>query len=109
MTQVKSRNMFVQIFIFIITFGIYGIYWFYQTGKELKSVAKDENASPGFWTILLFVPLAAVYSYYKYSALFSQVSSEKSNKWIVFILWLVFSPAVWFLVQKDLNEVAEGQ
>jgi hypothetical protein len=29
------------------------------------------------------------------------------NHWILFILWIVFCPAVWFIVQTDLNRKAE--
>lgn len=103
MNPIKNRNMGVQILLFIVTFGIYGIYWFYQSATELKTVAKDSEASPVLWTVLLFVPFGAIYSHYKYSEMYEKVGTEKINKWILLILWFFFSPAVWFLVQKDLN------
>ena len=46
-TMVKQRNMLAQVGLAIITLGIYCIYWFYQTGHELKFLAKDDEASPG--------------------------------------------------------------
>lgn len=107
MDQVKKRDMLAQIFIFVFTFGLYGIYWFYQTSLELKSIAQDEEAAPVLWTVLLFIPFGAIYSHYKYSEIFEKVSSEKLSKWIIFILWLVFCPAVWFIVQRDLNAIAD--
>ncbi|KAB2879969.1 DUF4234 domain-containing protein [bacterium] len=105
--QVKKRNMVAQVFLVIITLGIYAIYWFYQTASELKGIANDPEASPGLWTVLLFIPFGAFYSYYKYGELYEKVSTEKMNRWLLFVLWLVFSPAVWFLVQMDLNKRAE--
>ena len=108
MEQIKYRNMIVQVCLMIITFGLYGLYWFYQTGQELKIISRDVDAAPGLWTILLFIPFGVIYSYYKYSELFSKVSSEKLNMWIVFILMWFFSPAIWFLVQRDLNSIAGG-
>ena len=30
-SHIKYRNMVVQVILFIITLGIYGIYWFYST------------------------------------------------------------------------------
>ena len=105
--QIKERNMLLQVLIFIVTFGFYGIYWFYQTAKELKFVANDADANPGLWTILLFIPFGAFYSHYKYSELFEKVSSEKLNRWILFVLWIFFVPAVWFIVQLDLNDKAK--
>ncbi len=107
MNLIKRRNMIAQVFLVIITFGLYVIYWFYQTTCELKAVAKDTEASPTLWTILMFVPFGVFYSYYKQAELYEKVGTEKLNKWIIFILWFFFSPAVWFLVQKDLNNWSE--
>lgn len=104
--QVKKRNMVAQVFLMIITFGIYAIYWYYQTATELKGLANDTAASPGLWTFLLFIPLANIYSIYKYSELYEKVASDKMNKWLVFVIYLVFSPAVWFIVQTELNKRA---
>jgi hypothetical protein len=103
---VKYRNMWKQVGLVIITLGIYIIYWFYQTACELKYLAKDQQASPGLWTVLLFIPFGGFYSDYKYSELFQKVSSESLNRWILFLLWIVFSPAVWFIVQTELNRRA---
>lgn len=106
MVGVKNRNMLGQVGLMIITLGIYGIYWFYSTAEELKYLAKDETASPALWTVLLFVPFGAFYSMYKYSEIYQKVSSDSLNLWILFLLWIVFSPAVWFIVQTELNKKA---
>jgi len=103
---VKYRNMWAQVGLVIITLGIYVIYWFYQTACELKYLGQDKEASPGLWTILLFIPFGAIYSHYKYGELFEKVGTEKLNRWIIFLLWFVFSPAVWFIVQTELNRRA---
>lgn len=29
--HIKYRNMFVQVILYLITLGIYGLYWFYVT------------------------------------------------------------------------------
>ena len=62
--QVKHRNMWAQVFLMIVTVGFYAIYWFYQTAVELAALAEDHEAAPTLWTILLFVPFGAIYSYY---------------------------------------------
>jgi hypothetical protein len=105
--MVKRRDMVVQVLLFIITCGIYGIYWFYQTAVEMKNLANDTDASPGLWTVLLFIPLIGFYSHYKYSDLYEEIASDHLNRWILFILWIVFCPAVWFIVQTELNRKAE--
>ena len=102
-TGVKKRNMWAQVGLVIVTLGIYCIYWFYQTASEMKYLTNDAEASPGLWTVLLFIPFGAIYSHYKYGQLFEKASSEKFNRWIIFLLWFVFAPAVWFIVQTELN------
>jgi hypothetical protein len=98
--------MWAQVGLMIITLGIYAIYWFYATATELKGLADDREANPGLWTILIFIPFGAIYSHYKYGELYEKVASDKLNRWIVFILWIVFPPAVWFIVQMELNNRA---
>ena len=97
-----------QVGLIIITCGLYAIYWFYQTAMEMTAIAGDKEASPVLWTILLFIPFGAFFSYYKYGELYEKITQGQFNMWLIFILWLVFSPAVWFIVQMDLNKRAEG-
>jgi Domain of unknown function (DUF4234) len=106
---IKKRNMAAQVFLAIITLGIYSIYWFYQVSVEMKELANDTQASPALWTVLLFIPLGGFYSYYKFSEIYEKVSAEHFNKWLLFVLYLVFCPAVWFIVQTDLNKRADTQ
>ena len=106
---IKKRNMIAQIFLIIITLGIYSIYWFYQVSVELKGIANDKNANPALWTVLLFVPFASIYSVYKFSELYENVTNGQMNIWLLFVLYLVFLPAVWFIVQTELNRRADIQ
>ena len=103
---IKYRNMILQVVLMIVTLGIYGIYWFYQTASELKSLANDPAAAPALWTVLLFIPFANLYAYYKHGELYERVSEEHLNRWLMFLLWIVFSPAIWFIVQMELNKKA---
>lgn len=103
---IKYREMPVQVLLMIVTLGLYSIYWFYQTAVELKSITDDTEASPTLWTVLLFVPFGAIYSFYKYSEMYERAALERLDRWILFLLWIVFSPAVWFIVQTDLNRRA---
>ncbi len=104
--QIKYRSMPLQVLLVIVTFGIYVIYWFYQISVELKENSGDLDASPALWTILLFIPFGAFYSYYKFGEIYEKWSPDHFNKWLLFVLYLVFSPAVWFIVQTELNKKA---
>ena len=101
--------MIAQVFLTIFTLGIYCIYWFYQVSVELKGIINDENANPALWTVLIFIPFASIYSIYKFFELYEKVSKEQMNRWLLFVLYLVISPAVWFIVQTDLNKRADIQ
>ncbi len=105
--MIKKRNMFIQVLLMIITFGMYSFYWFYQTAKEMKNHTQDAEAAPFLWLVLMLVPFGAIFSFYKYSELYEKICSEKLNKWLIFVITLVFYPAVWFLVQTDLNDLAD--
>ena len=103
--MIKRRNMGMQVVLLIITLGIYAIYWFYVTSKEMVE-HKKLTGSPALWTLLSIIPLANFYAYYKQGEAVEALTDEAINKWIVFILWLVFSPAVWFITQSELNKRA---
>lgn len=106
MPTIKKRDMLVQVLLMIVTLGFYGFYWFYVTAEELKLLAQDQEAKVGLWTVLLFIPPLGIYSHYKYAELYEKVASDKLNRWILFILGFVFLPAVWFIVQTELNKRA---
>ncbi len=106
--QIKKRNMLAQVGLCIITCGLYVIYWFYQTCEEMKSVANDTETSSALLTVLLFIPFGAFFSYYKYGELYEKVTGGSFNRWLLWVIWMVFAPAVWFIVQTDLNKRAEG-
>ena len=103
--MIKRRNLMVQVLLFIVTFGIYGIYWFYVTSKEIVEHKKLEG-SPGLWTVLLFVPFGSFYSYWKHAKALQALTDDRYNWLLVYVLWLFFSPAVWAMTQIELNKLA---
>lgn len=106
MTAVKKRNLLVQVLLMFVTFGFYMVYWFYVTCQELDGLSDEVDVSPGLLTFFLFIPVANLYAWYKYSELYESVSSDDMNRWLLFLLALVFLPAVWFIVQTELNKRA---
>jgi hypothetical protein len=107
--HIKYRNMIVQVILYIITLGIYGIYWYYVTFNELR-VANGKDEGPGcLWTILLLVPIANLFSFWFHSFEYAEFIDNRYPGIAIFILWIVFAPVVWFLVQWDLNQAARRQ
>ncbi len=103
--DVKERNPVLVLVLAIVTFGIYGIYWFYTTTKEMVE-ASGKNSSPVLWTIGLFIPIVNIIMFWKHAHLLEEVTGEHSGI-PVFLLWLVFSPAALYISQVDLNTLVE--
>ena len=59
------------ILLYVFTFGIYGIYWFYKTWKQIKEHTKA-TFSPGWRTVGLFIP---IYNIWRIYTLFDDVKS----------------------------------
>lgn len=106
-SSVKKRNLLGQVGLFIITCGLYSFYWFYRTCEEMVSLTGDTETSPALLTVLLFIPLANLFSYYKEGELYEKLTAGHFNRWLIFVLWMVFPPAVWFIIQTDLNKRAD--
>ncbi len=105
-SHIKHRNMVIQVLLAIITLGIYTIYWFHVTLKETQTANGDKERRVWPWTILSIVPIANLFAWWRYSEEYAQFVSQKYPGIAIFILWIVFAPVVWFLVQTELNRVA---
>lgn len=106
--HIKYRNMFLQVILYIITLGFYGLYWFYVTFNEMATANGKTEGSGCLWTFLLLIPIASLFSIWKHSEEYGEFVDNKYPGIAIFILWLVFAPAVWFLVQLDLNRAARS-
>ncbi len=106
--MVKYRNPVLVIVFSIITLGIYGIYWLVSTTNELRKVT---SSAPNPWFLLLvLVPLVNIFVvlwyYWQYSAAIGEISNFES--WLLFILWLLVSPAAMVIAQIELNKKAQA-
>ena len=82
------------------------IYWYFATLEELQ-VANGKEKSGCLITILLFVPILSLIPYWKHSSEYAGFIDDKYTGIAIFILWLVFGPVAWFMVQADLNRAAK--
>ena len=107
--HIKRRNMWMQVLLFIITLTIYGIYWFHVTLGELYRANDTEDKRRWLWTILYIIPIAQLFAYWHQGQEYDKFINGKYPGIAIFILWIIFPPAVWFLMQRDLNAAAEGR
>lgn len=95
----QNRNPLLAALLPYLTFGIYGLYWLIVTSGELKNQGQEIP----HW-ILLFVPFANFYWYYKYAAAVEQVSNGRQSTTLVFLLFLFLWPAGAFIAQSAFNQ-----
>ncbi len=99
------RSLVKQVLFTIITFTLYTIYWWHLLHKQL---AKGTNAdfNPAWRTVGLFIPI------YNFVVMWrdSHDSEPLTGKdgVLIFLLFLVFPPAAWYLIQTGINDVAQS-
>ena len=67
------------------------------------------NGNPqgaGLWLLLSLFPILQLFAYWHHSTEYTRFVDNKYPGLAIFILWILFSPIVWFLVQSDLNRAA---
>ena len=101
----KKRGPLFVILLSFITLGIYAIYWFYSTRKELYEILKkDGNAFVDI--ILCIIPFVNIWVFYKYSVDVEAASKGAANKWIILLAYFVFFPISQYIVQTEINKFA---
>ena len=105
--MITRRDMWSQVFLTIFTLGLFPIYWFHVTNREMSNHL-GRNDSITLWTVLYMIPFVSLIACWKQSHLFQEVTDSRYQWPILFILWIVFAPASWFLTQWELNRIADG-
>jgi flagellar basal body-associated protein FliL len=99
--MVKHRNVFLVYLLWIITFGIYAIYWLVSTKNEMNS----QGASiPTAW--LMIIPIVNIYWMYKYCEGFAVNVKKDNNTILWFILYLFVGFIMPAIIQIELNKIA---
>ncbi|MDY6761460.1 MAG: DUF4234 domain-containing protein [Candidatus Nanohaloarchaea archaeon] len=98
------RNPVAVVLLTLVTLGVYGFYWFYQSSAAVIQAA-GSDAHPVLWTIGLFIPVLNAVIVWRYLNTVNAVTGGRSPV-LLFLLWLVFFPAMQYLVQQDLNTAA---
>jgi hypothetical protein len=117
----KVRNPWGVLGLGIITLGIYNIVWYYKVNKEFKEYGAaqgdqelaDSNPTSSVLAVTLgaLIIVPAIISFYRTVRRAQRVQQlggiEPMNGWIVLILLLVISPAVYPYMQSELNKLWE--
>jgi hypothetical protein len=100
--MIKKRNMWMQVLLYAVTLGIY---WFYQTSKEMIHL-KGLKGNAGLWTVLYIFPAAFFFAAWKHGSAVDELTEGRYNKVLIFALWIFLPIAVWIITQSELNKLA---
>ena len=104
--MVKERNPIVVILLTFVTCGIYALYWYFATAKEMNELGKLET-SAGMILLFFFCGPMALFAIWKHANGVQDVSGGEQSAGMLFVIALVFAPAYMFMAQTELNKHAQ--
>ena len=107
----KKRNLALCVIFSIITFGIYGIYWFVKINNDANELANPPKRTSGGVAFLLTLITCGIYGIYwaykmgeKLDQAYVQRGMPTQNQAILYlILELIFPIVGWALMQNAIN------
>jgi hypothetical protein len=93
----EKGSLGIQVVLSIVTLGFYSFYWMYKTADQLDR-GTDADLNP----ILAIIP---IYGQWIVSDAAGESVTDQSGV-ILFVLFLVFAPVSWFLIQSGINSIA---
>lgn len=99
----ESRSLGKQVLFAVVTLGLYAVYWWHVTHRQLNE-GTDAEFNPALRTVGLFVPLYGFLVLWRTSHDAEAVTDQSGV--VTFALFVVFAPAAWYLVQSGINATA---
>ena len=100
-TSLTKRDPIMILVFTIITFGIYGIYWYVKTKLEMNEAGAD---IPTAW--LIIIPIISIWWMWKFSEGVEQVTDNEMSGPIAFLLLFLLGFIGTAIIQSYLNKVA---
>jgi len=99
------RKPIYVLLLFVVTLGLYGIYWFAVTSVELKNITSEAPNPQLLW--LLLVPVVGIFIMIFYAGQHSRAIYKVTNfnPHFMFIFWasIILSPVAIFVSQREIN------
>ena len=103
--MINERSRSKQVLLAIVTLGVYAVYWFYATSKEIVE-CRSVPGHPRVWALMQIIPLVNLYSSWKYSRAVQAITDSQYKPAFTFLLSVFFFPAAVWITQGKLNEAA---
>lgn len=115
----KKRNLPLCVIFTIITFGIYGIYWFIVMTDEVNYLAEEDDATSGGMSFLFTLITCGIYSIYwayKMGEKISKIKQKRdgvmpTNDSIIYLILSIFGLSIinYVLIQNEVNKTLDSQ
>ena len=119
----KIRNPLGVVGLSIITLGIYAIFWYYFTQKELAEMGRARNTeelgtSPGnsvlaitLGAFIIVPPFVSIYHAAQRQRAAQRLvgAQEGMEPGLLLLIWIFIAPIAWYIYQSDQNGVLEAQ
>jgi drug/metabolite transporter (DMT)-like permease len=119
----KIRNPLGVVGLSIITLGIYAIFWYYFTQKELAEMGRARNTeelgtNPG--NSVLAVTLGAFIIVPPFVSIYHAAQRQRAAQRLVggqegvepgllLLIWIFIAPIAWYIYQSDQNKILQAQ
>ena len=103
----EEGSLGLQVVLFIVTLGFYGLYWYYSTNAQLAA-GTDAEFSPLVRTLLSLIPILGLYWGWQFCNDAEAVTDQSGG--LLFVLYIIgfTSPLAWYLIQSGVNETARS-
>ena len=105
----KTRSPIGVFLLTLVTFGIYGLVWYYKVNTELKNFSPSIQVNPGLAVLSLFVPVVSLVSIYNTGKRVQQAQAaagmQPTTSPVIGLLlgWFIYGHS--FYYQDALNTV----
>ena len=104
--HIKRRGVWPQIALVFVTFGIYQLYWFFVTVRELH-IANDTGLDAGVWVLFLYLPVVNWFVGWHYAGEVEKFTDGRYPRVVLMLIWILpFVPVVYYIAQKELNNAS---
>ena len=115
--NMEKRSIVKAIIFTIITFGIYGCYWFYKETNEVHELLGRQNSASGGWALvysIITIGIYALYWNYKMGEAVAEALDDRNmrnggNEGQIYLVLAIFGFGIISscLIQDKVNDMIE--
>lgn len=116
-STLSTRSIVFAVIVSLITFGIYGLYWFVKMTNEIHTLAGQKTSASGIWALVFSFITFGIYGFYWVYKMGETLNMAKRNRGlhaassdtIIYLLFSLFGLGIIsvILMQSTMNTLIE--